>query len=364
MLMNDRVAITGIRRTNDGYLVADARVARTGIQIYAGREVDPDNVHGMRDRAEVRVYRPEAEVFDAAAMRSYAFRPVTLDHPAEAVTADNWRAVAVGQTGADVVRDGDFVRVPLVLMDAAAIAAVESGKRQLSMGYSTELTFQDGKSPDGVAYDAIQKSLRMNHLAVVAEARGGPDLTIGDETREEKRMADAIKTRAVLVDGLTIETTDQGAEAIALLQGRLTDAAKAASVSDAAHDAAIASKDAALAAKDAEIDALKASVLDAAALDARVASRSDLIAKAKAIAPAIKTDGLGDDAIRKAAVAARLGDAVVAGKAQAYIDARFDILAEADPIRSQDAAPVQAGDAASAHDKMISDMQSAWKGAA
>jgi hypothetical protein len=46
------------------------------------------------------------------------------------------------------------------------------------------------------------------------------------------------------------------------------------------------------------------------------------------VAKDIKTEGLSDAAIRKAAVTAALGDAAVAGKAEAYIDARFDILVE------------------------------------
>ena len=115
------------------------------------------------------------------------------------------------------------------------------------------------------------------------------------------------------------------------------DAAKKLDDAKAAYDEAIAAKDADLAKKDAEIDALKAKVLDGAALDAAVAARGDLIAKARAIAPDVKTDGLSDADIRKAVVTAKLGDAVK-DKAEAYIDARFDILAEdaekVDPVRN------------------------------
>ncbi len=42
----------------------------------------------------------------------------------------------------------------------------------------------------------------------------------------------------------------------------------------------------------------------------------------------MKTEGLADAEIRKAVVAAKLGDAAIAGKPEAYIDARFDILVE------------------------------------
>ena len=39
MIFTDSVPVTGVRRTEDGYLVAEARVARTGIQDYLGTEI-------------------------------------------------------------------------------------------------------------------------------------------------------------------------------------------------------------------------------------------------------------------------------------------------------------------------------------
>ena len=62
MILHDSVTVSGVRRTEDGYLVAEARVARTGIQDYLGTEIDPDNEHGLRDKPIVRVYRPESAV--------------------------------------------------------------------------------------------------------------------------------------------------------------------------------------------------------------------------------------------------------------------------------------------------------------
>ncbi|WP_312879867.1 DUF2213 domain-containing protein [Phyllobacterium trifolii] len=39
MQFTDAVTVAGKRRRDDGYLVADARIARTGIQNYLGSEV-------------------------------------------------------------------------------------------------------------------------------------------------------------------------------------------------------------------------------------------------------------------------------------------------------------------------------------
>ena len=135
------------------------------------------------------------------------------------------------------------------------------------------------------------------------------------------------KTRTILVDGLSVETTDAGAQAIAKLQGQLQDAATASQKLTTDHAAAIAAKDAEIAARDAKIDDLTGKVLTDAALDARVQARADLIATAKAIHDADYT-GKTDADIRKAVVVAKLGDAAIAGKSEAYVDARFEILAE------------------------------------
>lgn len=321
-ILHDAVEISGTRRTADGYLVADARVARTGIQTYAGFEVDPDGSLGLRDKATVRVYRPDDEVFADAAMRSYAYRPVTNDHPSEAVTADNWRDVSVGQTGGEVARDGDWIRVPMVLMDAAAIREVEGGKRQLSMGYTCTLDATSGTTPDGQQYDAIQRGLRMNHLAVVTAARAGADARIGDGKAKGDDMSDALKTIVLGDKAVQVAAGD-----VAAIEAFKADAAKKLADAETAHQAAIAAKDAELAKKDAEIDGLKSKVLTGDALDKAVAARADLLDAVKRIAPEVKTAGLSDAAIRKAVVVAKFGDAM-ATKPEAYIDARFDMLAE------------------------------------
>jgi hypothetical protein len=331
MFLTDRVSVSAPRRTADGYLVADAKVARTGIQEYLGSEV------GKPDMPIVRLYRPPEEVFSKDAMHSYAYRPMTVEHPAAMVDASTWRAVSVGQTGAEVVRDGEFVRVPLVLMDSAAVKAWDSGKRELSMGYTSEIVFQDGMTPDGQPYDAIQTNLRMNHLALVDRARGGNQLRIGDgRAPGDKDRADNptrnhtmsdTKTRTVMVDGLPVECTDASAIAIDKLQRQLNDAAASATAKDTAHTAAIAAKDAEIAKRDASIDDLKSKVLDAAALDARVQERSALVTKAKSLHDADYT-GKSDMDIRKAVLVAKLGDAAVAGKSDAYVEARFDGLAD------------------------------------
>ena len=186
-------------------------------------------------------------------------------------------------------------------------------------------------------------------------------------------MADTT-LRTVVVDGLSVSTTDQGAQAIEKLTKDRDAAKQAIADAEKAHADAIAAKDKELAKKDAENDELKAKVLSDADLDKRVQDRAALIDKARSIAADLKCEGLSDAEIRKAAVQAKLGDDAVKDKAEAYIDARFDILVE-DTGAGKDsfADTVKSGvQTAATHDKaaqdayanMLEDMQSAHRPAA
>ncbi len=360
MMLYDKVETTGVRITKDGFMVAEARVARTGIQLYSAGELGMDG-----DAARiVRVYRPPEEVFAADAMASFAHRPVTVDHPGEMVDSSNWQKFAKGQTGDEVLRDGDFVRVPLMLMDKDAIAEHAEGVRELSMGYTMDLDIGSGKTDDGQQYDARQTNLRMNHLALVSRARGGSQLRLGDDNLEDSDMS-GVKLTTILVDGLSVETTEPGAQAISKLQTDVAAAQKALVEAESTHNEVLATKDGDLAKRDATIDELKGKILSDDDLDKRVNDRADLIAKAKTIADK-DYSGKSDVDIRTTAVAAKLGQDTVDGKSADYILARFDMLAEdanQDPVRRtvRDGTQVTGNEVDKAHGAMVDNLQSAWK---
>ena len=330
----DTMTIQGTRIRDDGYLVADAACARTGIQRYLGIEC------GRPELEFVDVYRPEEEVFSDEAMASFAHRPVTNDHPAEPVTKDNWKELAVGQTSDEVKKDNKFLRVPLMVADASAIEDVQNGKRELSAGYKCDLKFEKGTTSDGKTYDAIQTNIRANHVAIVDRGRAGKECRIGDTSedwgiapittadRKETNMSNALQT--VMVDGLSVQVTDQGAQAIAKLIADRDAVTTKLSDQKALHDKEMKEKEEEVAKKDAALDDAKSKILDANAISKLVADRVSLEATALKIAKDVKSTGLTDGELRLACVKAALGDKVAEDKLsdQAYVDARFDILAE------------------------------------
>lgn len=202
-----------VRLTPDGYLVATPRVARTGIQIYRGSEI---GLTGDDAKKVFRIYRPEDQVFDTDSMRSFAHKPITDDHPPEAVDSLNWRKYSRGQIGDEVARDGDFVRVPMVLMDAELVKKVKSGKAELSVGYACDVEMTSGVTPTGEAYDGVQKCIHVNHTAVVDAARAGRSARIGDGSGDVRVDATAYATAMTaavqkkVVQGHTSEFANSG----------------------------------------------------------------------------------------------------------------------------------------------------------
>lgn len=327
----DAVKIAGTqKRASDGALIVDARAARTGIQVYTGSEV------GKPELASVRVFRGADEVFHGDSLKSFAHRPITVDHPPVPVDASNWKDYAVGQTADEVTAQDIYVRVPLMVSDQNAINAVESGKRELSVGYSCDLDWTPGITAKGETFDARQRNIRVNHVAIVDHGRAGSKVRIGDNAgtewgampvQDHQKETEVMTTKNMIVDGLPILVTDQSEAMINRLIGD-----KAKLITD--HAAALSASAATIETKDKEIGELKVKVktLEDAAmtpikLDQIVKDRSALIDTAKKIVADVKVDGLSDAAIKKAVVEAKHGADMTKDASEAMIDGMFAVLA-------------------------------------
>lgn len=288
------------KKTDQGFLFANVRAVRTGIQRYAGHEV------GRPDLQVVDVYRPESEVFNRDSVNSFAGITLTSNHPDEEVTADNWKDYAVGDVVVgDVMREGEFMRLQIMVRDATTIKAVEDGKNQLSAGYDAELEWIDGVTDDGLTYQAVQRNIRANHLSIVDTARGGKHLKIGDNLKEAPKM------KNIIVDGLMVEVTDQSEAAITKLTGERNTATSQI----AAKDASIADLTKQVETLTGEKAVLEQKVKDAALtpeqLNAAVAERAKVVDAAKKIVPTLDAGNKTDSEIKREAVKSRLGDAAV-----------------------------------------------------
>lgn len=322
------------KRTSDGYLLASPKVSRTGIQEYLGSEV------GRPDLAIVKVYRPESEVFSRDSLHSFAHRPVTIDHPPVMVDASNWKKYGVGTIGDEVVRDGEFVRVPLMLMDQNAIAQVDSGKVELSMGYTADIIFDAGTTPDGKKYDAYQANIRGNHLAIVDKARGGAELRVIDSSYHSTKQNEGnpVTTKQIVIDGITVEVPNLTAQVV---EKFLADsAAKTTALAGECTNlqTTVATLTTNMQTKDAEIATLKQQLADAknpAAIDAAVKARALVVDSAKKILAAVVVDGKSEIEIKRQVVDSKMGD-LSKGWNDEQISASFVALSMSAPAASAD----------------------------
>lgn len=373
MKFTDALELGKPRRTKEGYLAVRARAARTGVYQYDGREIDPDNKHGLRDSGTVNVLRDEATVFDAAAVRTFIGKPITVDHPSEAVTADNWKQHSRGAI-MGALRDGDYLAFDLLVMDKDAIADIEAGKRELSNGYRADIEVGDFTAPDGTKCQARQARITDgNHVAIVDKARGGgncriadggndsfeicdfaPVILIADAAQEQSTMKDFLT-----LDGLKVDLTDADAvkAAFAKLQQVAADAntAKDKALTDVA---TLTTDKAALEAKVATLETqLKDAALTPAKLREAARAYAEVCDKAKALGVTV-TDEMDEAAIQKAVVTAKIGDAAK-DWTDAQIAASFATLA-ADVKPAANVQPL--GRPASTNDgrTAVNDARKAW----
>lgn len=180
--------------TKEGYLYDRPILTSTGIFEYH----NPDG----SIRRELRL--PE-DVFDPESLKTYKGRPIIITHDAGLVTKDNVRDEQIGTILTEGYRSGDDVRAEIVIHDTDSLK--RAGLKELSLGYNLDLDETPGVW-NGQKYDAIQRNIRINHLALVREARAGEQARLNIDGREPdnalkggKAVKNTQKTNAQRTDG-------------------------------------------------------------------------------------------------------------------------------------------------------------------
>lgn len=161
------IALQKPTKLENGWMRIDGRITRTGIFTYRL----PDG----KLRRELRL--PE-EVFKTDAMQSFSLVPVTDEHPPAFLDATNTKEFARGSVAGTLRQDGQFIAGEMLVTDADLIAKLEKGKaREISCGYTCDLEESPGEL-NGERYDAIQRNIRGNHVAIVERGRAGPEARV------------------------------------------------------------------------------------------------------------------------------------------------------------------------------------------
>jgi hypothetical protein len=188
MKFTDKITIPGAPGQIDenGFLrLRKVRLGRIGIQQYLGKEL-PKHL-GFQDEEVVNVYRPEEEVFADESLNTLPGLPVTVEH--EWKTPDN--NDSSGSVYSTPVRDGNDIVGQLLITDGKAISPIQEKKlSDISLGYQADIEKANGFF-DGTPYQAIQKNIRYNHVAILRPGGG----RAGDKIKiEDKQMPENLIT--------------------------------------------------------------------------------------------------------------------------------------------------------------------------
>lgn len=174
----DRAFIKDYNETDEGYLTVRAVVTKPGVYPYG------------RDDGSIQfeLKHPE-DIYSDHTVGSCNAKPVTDDHPDEPVNMKNIKAYGKGMSHTDASVQGGGIMVGFTIWDEDLIEKVYDGKREISLGFMTDLVAEDG-TYEGQNYQFRQTNVDVNHIAIVDQGRVGPEAAIkGDSSGWRKDSA-------------------------------------------------------------------------------------------------------------------------------------------------------------------------------
>jgi len=141
--------------------------------------------YGNPDGSVRRELRLPEDVFDEESLRSYRGKPIIITHDAGLVNKENVAENQIGTILSNGMRDGDDVKADIIIHDTDAMK--DSGLKELSLGYNLDLDETPGVW-NGMHYDAVQRNIRINHLALVREARAGEQARLNLDGRDANTL--------------------------------------------------------------------------------------------------------------------------------------------------------------------------------
>lgn len=182
---------------NDFWYIKDNPLSKVGVFPYWGKnisdELEPDKIY--------YVLRPEEELSKEETLESFKLVPIVDDHTMLGTKPGMQPAEEKGvhgTIGTDTYYKDGTIYGDLKIFSETLKDEIENGKKELSMGYFCDYELADGEY-NGQPYQAIQRNIRANHVALVKEGRMGADVRVLDhkitfDTIEElKKMEEKIQ---------------------------------------------------------------------------------------------------------------------------------------------------------------------------
>lgn len=164
---------------NGWTLISGNPISKVGVFPYLGSQISPQ----LEPDKIYNVYRPEEELSDPETINSFKLVPWTDEHAmlgdeSQGLTAAERKGVQ-GVIGENVYFEDGYLKANLKVFSNRLAALIDGGKKDLSIGYRCLYDIVTGVY-NGVRYDAIQRQIRGNHVALVTEGRSGRDVSVLD----------------------------------------------------------------------------------------------------------------------------------------------------------------------------------------
>lgn len=171
---------------NGFWLIEDNPLSKEGVFPYFGKQISPE----LEPDKIYYVYRPATELQDPETIKSFNAVPFTDEHEMLGEGFTKYDDKPAGGVLYNVKAENGGLYGDLKIYSEDLKEKIENGKKELSLGYLCEYELTKGVF-NGQRYDAIQRNLRGNHLALVDKGRMGVDVRVYD--------------RAITMDSMDIE---------------------------------------------------------------------------------------------------------------------------------------------------------------
>lgn len=298
-------------KTDEGFIKDSPIIGRTGILVYMNA-----------DGSTRREYRPPEEAFKADSLASIRGKPITMGHHGLVTNETYNQSKPIGTVLSEGKQDGENIRADVVIYD------LNTDDRELSCGYQTELEETSGVTPTGEHYDAIQRNIIYNHLAIVPRGRAG-NARLNMDGEQILDMEVKSMSKIKLDNGIEYDVPAEVEVAMKAMTEKADEQKKEFDALSAKYDSATA-----------EIEKLKA---DAEKQEADFKAKFDEAVKTTIELRSIaqkhgieKADEMSNDEIKKAVVAKVHPKLNLDGKSAEYIAVAFDLAKDTD-VQHEDA---------------------------
>lgn len=178
---------------NDFWLIENNPMTKIGVFPYLGSQISPE----LEPDKVYQVLRPKEELTKPETLKSLELIPLVDEHTMLGTQPGFQPAEEKGihgVTGTNVTINDETISNDLKVFSESLKEEIKNGKKGLSLGYKCTYDLTSGEYK-GQPYEAVQRDLIFNHLALVDEGRMGKDVRVMDKSITYDSISDILQKK-------------------------------------------------------------------------------------------------------------------------------------------------------------------------